>query len=151
MTMREKFISGKEEIATNQIDITSKEGLKASLELVYDLMIDIHKEFVSTEANDIYCDFFDRADPNYVPVYPEEMFASLKMPHEGHPMFMAVQIDQILPTGIVVFTDPLKPKKQLRLFADELMNYRSQKLTMIDSRDEPYHGVKPELIEKDCL
>lgn len=134
MSMRDKFISGKEEIAKKEVDM-SKEAINASMERVYDLMIDIHKEYVSTEANELYCDFFDRLDPNYVPEHSGDMFASLKVAHEGHSMFTAVQIHEITPTGLVVFIDPVDTSKRHRLFADELSNYRKTKTNMVDSRD----------------
>lgn len=136
MSMREKFISGKEEIAKNEVDM-SKEAINASLEKVYDMMIDNHAKYVEEEANELYCDFFNRADPLYVSEHTGKMYASLKMQHQEHSMFTAVEVCEILATGLVTFFDPVDKEKRHRLFADELMNYRKTKVNVVDVRDTP--------------
>jgi hypothetical protein len=133
MKMREKFINGKEAIAKSEVDM-SKEAINKSLEKVYDMMIDIHKEFVENVANELYCDFFDRAEPEYIPQFGDKIYASLMQEHEGHPMFTPVEVKDILPTGLVTFYDPKDNQKIHRLFADELMNYRENKVNKIDTR-----------------
>lgn len=135
MKMRSEFLKRKEVIAGITAN-TDEKVLGAQMEAVYDMMVDIHKEFIdSGEANDIYCDFFNRTDPAYVPVYGDSLFASLKVAYGGYPVLTTVEVTSIFPTGLVEFQG--RDRKPQRLYSDELMNYREKKVNAVDSRDTP--------------
>lgn len=135
--MRKEFFKRKEEIAQNEgvVDV-SPEVVEKQLEATYDCMIDIHKEYVEKHASQPYIDFINaNLDENASPL-PGALYASLAVPHEGLERFQVVEVVEIFPTGLVQFLDPRSKKnKYMRLYADELMNYRDKKINVVDSRD----------------
>jgi hypothetical protein len=122
--MREEFLKRKEAVATRGVVDTSPESINKQLEETFDILIDVHKEYVESEASEVYIACLNEWNDPSLTTREEFIYASTAVFHEGLAMFAKVKVINIKPTGIVEFLDPRDEKKILRLYADELMNYR---------------------------
>jgi hypothetical protein len=144
-TYREKVLRTRENAKGDDF---TEEGIAASMEVFYDALIDIHKEYIETEADDAYVDFFNlrHSDTNTDDVYvkalrssiPEtntdaDLHATLKSFYainkeenksEAIPMLTRVQITDIDPLGVVTF---LYKKEEYKAYPDELFRYEFKK------------------------
>ena len=133
MWMRSEFLKRKEIIA-GLIPNPDEKIVQEQLEAVHDMMLDLHQKYID-EANTFYLDFFNRLDPAYVPEFGDTLYATMKVSYANIPMLSTVTITRIFPTGVVEFFHDSNKKVMMRLFADELQNYRTVKINMVDSRD----------------
>lgn len=139
MSMRLRVVQKRDEIVKGEEGVvdTSPDAVNTQLENLHDAMIDIHKEFVSSEeASQDYIDFFNIiTDQTYVSENRDkELFATLKEayrhPEGGFiilPMLTKVWVKMITPTGLVTFAPVNEPQRSYRLYADELRNFRFEK------------------------